>query len=76
MADVAGGLSVVSYGRNCVTIDSSINFIKGTKSGKLTAEGEVLHKGKSTAVAKVLIYNEKRQPVAAATLTMFLLEEL
>ena len=76
MADVAGGLSVVCYGRNCVTIDSSINFIKGTKSGKLTAEGEVLHKGKSTAVAKVLIYNEKRQPVAAATLTMFLLEEL
>lgn len=72
MADVASGLSVISYGDKCVTIDSSMNFIKGVESGILRAEGEVIHKGKTTAVTKVTIYNEKRQVVAVATNTMFI----
>lgn len=73
MADVAGGLAVASYGERCVTIDCHVNFIKGIGIGKLTAEGQVVHKGKSTAVAKVEVYNERRQLIATSTNTMFLL---
>ncbi len=71
LADLSAGAGAVTYGENVTTIDGSINFIRPCTGGKITAEAEVIHKGRKTAVFSVNITNDAGKLLSHATITMF-----
>jgi uncharacterized protein (TIGR00369 family) len=54
----------------CVGLDININHIRAVKSGHVTGIAKALHLGKTTQVWEIKIYNELKQLVSAARLTM------
>ncbi|HSX10891.1 MAG TPA: hotdog fold thioesterase [Chlamydiales bacterium] len=55
-----------------VGLDLNINHIRGVSSGYVTAVAKPLHLGKTTQVWDIRIYNEAKQLISAARLTIAL----
>ncbi len=66
IADNAMGWAIGTLGRTSVTtIDIRVNYFAPVFEGtELTAEGYVIHAGKSTAVAEASLFNDKGKLVA------------
>ena len=71
LSDIAAAISCVSYNITCVTLSSSINYIKGSSLDTIIVESKVIHKGKTTLICNVTIKNSKEQLLSQATFTMF-----
>lgn len=77
LCDMGSGLLVYSQGLNCVTLNSSVNYLRGAKPGDvLTIHADSVHWGKKTIVNEILITNQDGTPCVRATVTMFVLGEL
>ncbi len=74
LADTAAGSACYSRGRKCVTLNSTIHFIRPGISGILTARGKEIHRGNKTGLYEVTITNEKEEPVCSASFTFFLID--
>ena len=67
----AGSLIYLLEKKTVVTADSYINFYKPGRPGKtLTAVVSERKRGKSSAVLLVEVYDDEKEPIADATLTM------
>ena len=53
-----------------LSIQVSINLIRNTDRGALTADAELVHRGKSTIVADVRVTDDQSRLIAKATVTM------
>jgi 1,4-dihydroxy-2-naphthoyl-CoA hydrolase len=53
-----------------VGLDININHIRPVRSGLIAATAKALHLGKTTQVWEIKIYNEAKQLISAARLTM------
>lgn len=73
--NVAGGLAI-TLGKKAVTLNSTINFVKGVTEGDIFATGEIIHQGRSTLVIEVTIVDEKNEIVAKTSSTMFVIGDL
>lgn len=60
----------VDSGKVAVGLDLNINHIRSVSSGFVTGVAKPLHLGKTTQVWEIRIYNEGRQLVSAARLTI------
>jgi acyl-coenzyme A thioesterase PaaI-like protein len=58
-----------------LTVDLSVGFMKGSFGEKLTAEGKVLHGGKSTAFCEAVARDDKGELLAKAIGTFKLLSD-
>lgn len=58
-------------GEALVTLDLSINYLRPARSGPLTAEGEVVHRGQRTGVAEASVRDEAGHLVARGSCTHF-----
>ncbi|HSX11346.1 MAG TPA: hotdog fold thioesterase, partial [Chlamydiales bacterium] len=56
-----------------VGLDLNINHIRSVRSGFVTGVAKPLHLGKSTQVWDIRIYNEAKQLISAARLTIAVL---
>lgn len=77
LADVAVGVGLTSHFgglRPITTTDIKINYLRPIADGKLIARSHVLRVGKRLCVARVDMFDTKRQLVAAAVVTYMLLE--
>lgn len=75
LADTAAGCAASSTGRGAVTINSSIEYLKGATGTSLKAVANAIKTGKTISVYEVDIYNDKEQLVAKATFTYYYIEE-
>jgi len=75
LADTAAGIAAISDGRNAVTVDSNINYFKPATGEKLIAIAKVLKPGKAISVFEVLIYDNRDDLVAKATITYYYIEK-
>ncbi len=75
LADTAAGAASFTTGRDSVTLNSSINFLRPGTGGKLKAAATEIHAGKTTGVYEVFIYNDLDHLLSRATFTMFFLDE-
>ncbi len=75
LADAASGLCVLATGNKCVTLNSTINYIKPVKEGRLIAKGRPIHKGRTTWIIRVDLENEAEVLMASATFTMFVFKD-
>jgi len=73
LADTALGAVCYTIGAMVVTMSASINFIKNTMEKEMvTAEATLLHKGRSSVVCKVEIFNQAKELMVEVTGTMFI----
>ncbi|MDO5690046.1 MAG: PaaI family thioesterase [Tissierellia bacterium] len=75
LMDMAAGSAVRSLGVTSVTLQSSINYIRATKEGRLRAEGQVIHPGRSTVVVHVKATDSNGKLVADANFTMYVMDK-
>lgn len=75
LADTAAGAASFTSGRESVTQNASINFIKPGVGGKLIAVASEISAGQTTGVYEVFIFNDHETLLARATFTMFFLDE-
>lgn len=59
LADTAAGAASFTTGRDSVTLNSSINYIRPASGGKLKACTSEIHAGKTTGVYEVFIYDDQ-----------------
>lgn len=71
MADTVAGAACLASGSDCVTLNSSINFIKPGKGKKIYGKAKEISSGKTINVYEVNITNEKGSLIAQASITMF-----
>lgn len=77
LCDMVGGCLVYANGLDCVTQNSSINYLGGARAGDvLTCTGKALHWGHSTKVIDVCITNQDGKAIVHSTNTMFVIGEL
>ena len=53
-----------------LTLQLSVNLIRNTNKGVLTAEAEIVHRGRTTLVVDVRVIDEKEKLVAKVTATL------
>ena len=71
MADCCAGLAVRSDGRQYVTQNSSVNFIRNVKCGRITAKGRVVSRGRHICVSSVDIYSDTDVLLLNSTFSMY-----
>lgn len=74
LADTTMGVLARTTGRNIVTINAQIDYLKPGKGNKITCIAEPLKVGKSTAVYRASIYNEEETLISTVTGTFFFLD--
>ncbi|MDR3560761.1 MAG: PaaI family thioesterase [Negativicutes bacterium] len=74
LADTSMGLSCASLGKRVVTLDLSINFIRGAEVGQtVAATAKVIHNGKNTLVTESELVNTAGDLIAKARGTFFVI---
>ena len=73
LADTAAGAAVRSDGRDYVTQNSSMNFLRSQYEGTILAEARVRHRGRSTCVAEVNVTGEDGKLLVTGLMTFFCL---
>lgn len=71
LVDIVSGTAALSHGKVCTTLNANINYLKAVKSGKIIAEAEEIHNGRSTKIYEVRVKNENNVVVCIGTVTMF-----
>jgi len=55
-----------------ITVEMKINFLAPVKSGRLTAEARIVHKGKTISLSDVEVKDDKGRLVAKSLVTYYL----
>lgn len=71
LSDAASGVVTTQHGENWVTLNSSINYLKGVKEGQLEVQAKLINKTRKTAIMEVNIYSN-RTLLTIGTFTMYL----
>ena len=71
LADTAAGIAAMTDGRVAVTIDSSIQYLKAGKGGKLKAVAKCIKNGKSVGFFEVYIYDQDDVLIAKSSINYF-----
>lgn len=75
LADMAAGVCALTDASRCVTLDSSIHFLKAAREGRVLAIAHRIHAGKTIGVYDVRIEGEDGRLYGQATFTMFLFHD-
>lgn len=75
LADTIGGSAALTHGKQIVTVDSSIHYLRpAIHTAKLTAEAKEIKYGSKIAVYEVTVMNEHGDLLATSTISYFILE--
>jgi len=77
LADAAMGIATISTleeGEVFTTLELKMNFVRPVFSGRITAEGSVLHRGKTIALAEVLVTDDAGKMVAKGVATQMIIK--
>lgn len=71
MADCCAGLAARSDGRQYVTQDAAVQFVRNTGEGRVTAQAQVLHRGRRVCLVEVKITDEAGALLFNGTFSMY-----
>lgn len=74
LADIAAGCCIYYRGRMCVTLDTDVRYLRGVRSGTVTATATERHSGGRVSVISVDILDEDGQLCCTASISMYLLD--
>lgn len=76
VADAAMGIATITTlgdDESFSTLELKMNFLRPVFEGKITAEGRVLHRGTTIAMAECVVKNDAGKDVARGTATQIIL---
>lgn len=73
LIDTTAGAAVRTDGREYVTLNANVNYLRNTTAGRITAEANLVRRGKTAAVIDVEVTDEKGTLLTTGTVTMFCL---
>lgn len=78
LMDNVAGVAAASSGRACVTLNSTMNYIKAVKPGtkKILCQTSKVKSGRTIAVFNSVLTDDEGSVIASGTYTYFLMEEL
>lgn len=71
LADNAAGVAIHTDGRQYVTLEGTLHFLSNVGGGAVRAEASVRHRGRSTALADVILAAESGKVLATGEFTYF-----
>lgn len=71
LAEASAAFASATLNNHYVTMDSSINYLNPAVGEYLLAEAEVIHKGDSSSIVEIIIYDDNEDLIAKAMITMF-----
>lgn len=74
LGSMASALLIDMNKQGVVGIEVNANHLKSTRSGIVTATGELLHKGRTTHVWDIRVHNEAQELCAVCRLTNMIIE--
>lgn len=75
MADNAAAAATFTKGRLCVTLNSTINFIRPVVGEKMIVEADAIFAGRTTGIYDVKVTNDQGTLCAKASFTMYFVPE-
>lgn len=72
LADIAAGVSIISFGNLVVTLSSNINYVRPAKPGKIKAVANAVHCSRQIGSSEVRIYDEDNSLVCFCSYIMFI----
>ncbi|MDL2218326.1 PaaI family thioesterase [Christensenellaceae bacterium OttesenSCG-928-M15] len=75
LTDITAGCCTYYRKKLCVTLDTSVQYLKGIRSGKATARAKEIHAGGHISVSRVDVYDDENNLCCAATVTMYLTDK-
>ena len=76
LADTAAGTASFASGRESVTLNASINYIKPATGKKITAIATEISRGHTIGNYEVFLFNEEETIISRATFTMYFLKKI
>lgn len=74
LADTVAGVAACSRGASCVTVNSSMEFLRPATGARITCTASPKKAGRTLSVIQVTLSNEHGKTVATGTFTFFLSE--
>ncbi|MDL2235751.1 PaaI family thioesterase [Christensenellaceae bacterium OttesenSCG-928-L17] len=71
LTDIAAGCSTFYYGRLCVTLNTSVQYLKGVRAGTVTAKARVLRAGGRVCTCFVEVFDDADALCCTATVAMY-----
>ncbi len=78
LADATMGIATISTlaeDESFTTLELKMNFIRPVSSGKIKAEGTVVHRGRTVALVEGVVRNGEGKPVARCVATQMILRQ-
>ena len=75
MADNVAAAATFTKGRLCVTLNSTINFIRPVVGEKMIVEADAIFTGRTTGIYDVKVTNDQGTLCAKASFTMYFVPE-
>lgn len=72
LADITAGISIISFGKLVVTLNSNINYVRPAKQGKIKAVATAVHRSRQIGSSEVRIYDEDDTLVCFCSYIMFI----
>ncbi|MGE5389621.1 MAG: PaaI family thioesterase [Deltaproteobacteria bacterium] len=72
LADITAGVSIISFGKLVVTLNSNINYVRPAKQGKIRAVATAVHRSRQIGSSEVRIYDEEDTLVCFCSYIMFI----
>ena len=73
LIDTAAVAEARTDGREYVTLNANVNYLRNTTTGKITADAHLVRRGKTATVVDVVVTDEKGIRLTTGTVTMFCL---
>lgn len=73
--EAAGSVVVDATNKRWVTLTSSIQFLRTTTSGKLTAKGHLIKLGRTVAASEADVYDDQNRHIAHAIFEFYKIDE-
>ena len=74
LGDTAMGLNCYLSGRNAITVNANINYLKAGKGSFITAESKIIKEGKHICFLNALIYDENHELIATMESTYYFID--
>lgn len=72
LADITAGLSIISFGKLVVTLNSNISYVKPARPGKIKAVATAVHQSRQIGSSEVRIYDEENTLICFCSYIMFI----
>lgn len=75
LADITAGVSIISFGKLVVTLNSNISYVKPAKQGKIKAIATAVHRSRQIGSSEVKIYDEDNALVCFCSHILFITDK-